>query len=449
MRVLIIDVASNALDFAMRCQMHGHDVMWWDRPRKDGSMRMAGKGIVPRLIDYQQIQTKWLDWADLIVLPDNTHYLDMLEPYRLRGYPIFGPSLEAAELELDRAKGQAAMKKAGLNTIPGVEFHDYDDAARYVEKNPTFLVSKPSGDADKALSYVADDAASLQHMLVDRWKKNDKYRRDAKKHGFILQEKIKGVEFAVGGWFGPGGWSKYFYENVENKKLMVGDLGVNTGEMGTVSMYVRKSKLADVALKPMTEALKKLDYVGFIDVSGMVETNGDFRPFEFTMRPGWPTFHNQMATHEGDPVKWMADLLTGTDSLEVKEDVACVSVVLVTGDFPHSHLTNKEVSNIPIYGAGDAERVHLCEAMLADDVPVQIDDKVVRMPGYVTCGDYVAVVTGTGTTITGARHSAYAAVKKIRMPTQPFYRTDIGLGRLVKGLPELQRHGFATGFRYT
>jgi phosphoribosylamine---glycine ligase len=58
------------------------------------------------------------------------------------------------------------------------------------------------------------------------------------------------------------------------------------------------------------------------------------------------------------------------------------------------------------------------------------------------------VVTGVGETITGARRSAYAAVKKVKMPTQAFYRTDIGNGRLVKGLPELQRHGFAMGFNY-
>lgn len=436
------------LDFGMRLQAAGHSVLMWDRPRKDGTMRMTGKGIIPRLVDFPLIQTRYLDWCDLCVLADNTHYLEMLEPWRQRGYPIFGPSYEAAQLELDREAGQKAMEEAGLKVIAGTTFHDYDEAAKFVEKNQTYLVSKPSGDADKALSYVADDSASLVHMMLDRWKKNDKYRSDARKHGFILQEKIQGVEFAVGGWFGPGGWSKYWYENVENKKLMVGDLGVNTGEMGTVSMYVRKSKLADVALKPMTKALHKLEYVGFIDIAGMVEPNGDFRPFEFTMRPGWPTFHNQIATHEGDPAQWMLDLLTGSDTLQVKEDQACVSVVMVTGDFPHSHLTNKEVSGIPVYNATDMEHVHLCEVMLADDVPVQIGDKIVRMPHYATCGDYVAVVTGVADTITGARRSAYGAVRKVKMPTQAFYRTDIGLGRLVKGLPELQKHGFAMGFKY-
>jgi phosphoribosylamine--glycine ligase len=446
MRILILDVASNALDFAMRCQLAGHEVIWWDRPRKDGTQRMSGRGIVPKLVKWEMVP-RYMDWADLIWLPDNVAYLDFLQPYFEQGYPIFGPTKEAAELELDRAVGQKAMKAAGLKIIPGIEFRDYDDAARFVEKNPTFLVSKPSGDADKALSFVADDAASLMHMLLDRWKKNAKYRSDARKHGFILQEKIAGCEMAVGGWFGPAGWSRYFYENFEYKPLMVGDLGPNTGEMGTLSMYVKRSKLADVALKPIEAHLRKLDYVGFIDIAGMISDDGGFYPFEYTMRPGWPTFHNQIATHDGDPAQWMLDLMLGRDTLHVKENVACVSVVLVTGDFPYGHMTNKEVSDIPIYGATDLEHVHLCEAMLADDVLAQVGDQPIRIPHYVSCGDYVAVVTGCGDTIKAARRSAYTAVKKVRMPTKPFYRTDIGAGRMGKQLECAQKNGFALNFK--
>lgn len=445
MRILLIDTWSNFLDFGMRCQAAGHEVVWWDRRRKDGSVRMAGKGIVPRLVEYDKLPT-YIEWADLIVLADNTCYLDMLEPYRLAGYPIVGPSVEAANLELDRAAGQAAMKRAGLKIIPSREFHDYDAAARFVEKHPTFLVSKPSGDADKALSYVAPNAAALLYMF-ERWARNEKYARDAKAYGFILQEKKSGCEMAVGGWFGPHGWSRHFYENFEYKKLMAGDLGPNTGEMGTLSMYTKKSKLADIALKPMTKHLKALDYVGFCDISGMIDEHGDFWPFEFTMRPGWPTFHNQVATHEGDPAQWMVDLLKGRDTLKVKEGVACVSVVLAIPDFPYSKLTNKEVSNIPVYlNDADKRAVHLSEVQLGEAF-VQVGEKPVKMPCYVTSGDYVAVVTGLGDTITGARRSAYATVRKIKMPADPFYRPDIGVGRLVKELELVQAHGFATGFK--
>lgn len=448
-RLLIIEPESQCLDFAMRCQEYGWSVLWYDRPHKDGRIRMAGKGIVPKIIDYNMLRSRWIDWADLIFLADNNYYLEMLEPFRLQGAPIFGPSPEAAKWEINREIGQQAMKKAGMKTIPSKLFHDLDDAARFVEKNPTYLVSKPNGDdCDKALSYVADDAASLVYMMLDRWKKNDKYRSDARKFGFLLQEKMSGVELAVGGWFGPHGWSKYWYQNWENKKLMNGDLGPNTGELGTVSMYVRDCKLADIALKPLTKQLEAMNYVGYVDNNGMILDDGSFAPFEFTMRPPWPGFHNLNATHVGDPAQWMLDLLHGSDTLQVKENMVCISVVMAIPDFPYSHATQKEITNIPIYGATDREHIHLSDVMLGDDVPVQIGDKVVRMPHYVTSGDYVLIASGTGETITGARRSVYSAIKKVKMPGSPFYRTDIGTGRLVEGLPKVQKHGFATGFRY-
>lgn len=446
MKILLIDLGSNFLDFAMRCQDAGHEVVWWDKTRKDGSLRMAGRGIVPKLVEFELLRKKYIGWADLIVCADNAHYLDLLEPYRQMGYPILAASPEAADWELNRRIGQEAMQAAGLDIIPSVVFDDYAAASQYVQKHPTYLVSKPSGDADKALSYVAPDAASLLYMF-ERWNKNEKYARDAKEHGFILQEKISGCEFAVGGWFGPHGFSQYFYENFEYKKLMAADLGPNTGEMGTLSMYVTNSKLADIALKPMTKQLEALDYVGFIDISGMIDEKGAFWPFEFTMRPGWPTFHNQMATHRGDPAQWMLDLINGKDTLQVQENMACVSVVMAIPDFPYSHLTAKEVSGIPIYlGEADPAAIHLSEVQIGESW-MQVGDKPVKMMCYLSAGDYIAVVTGIGETITGARRSVYSTIKKIKMPADPFYRTDIGAGRMVKELALIQKHGFALNFK--
>ena len=450
MRILCIDCGSNALDWLIRCQDAGHQCLWYDRPnQKDGKWPLTGKGIVPKLQDFDALRKKWLGWADLIFVTDNAHYIDFLDPYRKLGYPIFGPGPDATDLELNRAIGQKAMKACGLKTIPSVAFTDYEAAARYVEKHPTFLVSKPSGDADKALSFVADDAASLSFMLMDRWAKNEKLVKDSKEHGFILQEKIQGFELAVGGWFGPGGWSKYWYSNIEHKPLMAGDMGPNTGEMGTLSMYVKRDKLADIALKPLTKMLAELEYVGFIDVAGMVDLKGQFYPFEFTTRPGWPTFHNQVATHIGDPAQWMVDLIDGRDTLKVRENICCVSIVLAIPDFPYSHLTSKEVSGIPVYGATDRERVHLSMVCLSENVPTQVDDKVVRMPGLVSCGDYIAVVSGLGENIPGSRKSAYAAARKVKMPIKPFYRLDIGdpNSKRMQHLPDAQKHGFATHFK--
>ncbi len=445
-RLLIIDNASNCLDMALRAQLAGWDVRWYDKPRPDGSPRLAGMGMIKKITDFNELRRKWLDWADLIYLPDNVHWLDMLDPYFKQGYPILGPSKEAAALELDRDAGQKAMKSVGIPIMESKAFHDYNDAIAFVKKHPQFLVSKPSGDANKALSYVASDPADLIYML-QRWSQRPDLKAAAKKEGFILQERKYGIEMAVGGWFGPGGWSKWFYENWEYKKLMDGDLGVATGEMGTLSRMTKNSRLAREVLLPITPVLEKLGYVGYIDNNVILDKDGPW-PMEWTMRDGWPTKHNVTAhVKNEDPIQWQLDLLNGKDTIEAVEGEVGISIVMALPDFPYSKITNKDLCGIPIRGAEDMDAVHLSEAMIGN-APTMVGDKVVDMPGLVTCGDYTLVVTGTGNTITAARRKAYNSIKKIKIPNNPFYRLDIGAGRMKKQLPELHKLGYAKGLEF-
>lgn len=447
-RLLIIDNASNCLDMAMRAVLAGWTVKWYDKPRPDGTPRLAGRGFagIEKITDFNELRRKWIDWADLIYLPDNIFYLDMLEPYQKQGYPILAPNVAAAELEVNRATGQKAMADVGIPIMESKAFFDYDDAIAFVKKHPQYLVSKPSGDASKALSYVASDPADLVYML-GRWKSKPELKKAAKLDGFILQERKYGVEMAVGGWYGPGGWSEYFYENWEYKKLMADDLGVATGEMGTLSRMVKKSKLAEQVLKPIAPILDKLGYCGYIDNNCIIDEDGPW-PMEWTMRDGWPTRHNVMAhVKNDDPIQWMLDLLNGKDTMEAVLGEVCVSVLIALPDFPYSKITNKELTGIPIRGAEDLQHIHLSEVMMGE-APTMVGDKVVTLPGYITCGDYTMVVTGTGETISEARRDCYGAVKKVKIPNNPFYRPDIGAGRIKKQLPELHRMGYAKGLEF-
>ena len=445
-RLLIIDNASNCLDMAMRAQLSGWSVKWYDKPHSDGVPRLAGHGMVDKIDDFAELQRKWLDWADLIYLPDNARWLDLLEPYRLKGYPILAPSAEAAQLELNRATGQKAMADVGIPVMESKAFFDYDEAIAYVKKHPQFLVSKPSGDANKALSYVASDPADLVFML-ERWKKKPELKAAARKEGFILQERKYGIEMAVGGWFGPHGFSKWFYENWEYKKLMADDLGVATGEMGTLSRMVKRSKLAEQVLLPIAPTLHKLGYVGYVDNNCIIDADGPW-PMEWTIRDGWPSKHNVTAhVKNADTMQWQLDLLNGLDTMECVEGEVCVSVLVALPDFPYSRITNKELCGIPVRGAEDMEHIHLSEVMVGE-APTMVGDKVITLPGLVTCGDYTMVVSGTGDTITAARRAAYGAVKKVKIPNNPFYRPDIGAGRMKKQLPLLHKMGYAKGLEF-
>lgn len=436
MKILAIDHGSFMLDFVLRAQDDGHEVRWYTIRRLN---TWPGKGLATFVTDWRE----HMRWADLVVLADNTKYINEIDAWRDKGVLVVGASHAAADWELNRNVGQAVFKKHGVPVAPYKEFHNYDDAINYVRRENRRFVSKPCGDEpDKALSYVAQSPADMVYML-QRWKKSQRH-----KGSFILQEFVSGVEMAVGAWFGPHGFNEGWCENFEFKKLMAGECGPATGEMGTVLRYVKRSKLAAKVLAPLEDALERIHYVGYVDVNCIIDEAGDPWPLEFTMRPGWPTFNIQQALLNGDTAEWLYDLAQGRDAKAVSLDEVAVGVVLVIPDFPYSKLTRKEVTGIPMYGLKRQQpNLHLCEVM-AGKAPMDVAGQVTEAPCLVTAGDYLLVATGTGESVRSSASRAYSALKKVKTPNSPFWRPDIGV-RLKTQLPLLQAHGYAMGMSYS
>jgi phosphoribosylamine---glycine ligase len=431
MRVLLIaDAGDGFLDVAIRSQSLGHDTKTFCR-RYDRWKRPIGRGLIELVPDFHP----WLRWADLILLEGNSVYMLEADRWRSEGMAVIGGGVESARWESDRAYGMQILKKCGIPIAPYREFTNYDEAMAYVKRRGVPFASKPSGHCDdKALSYVAKSAEDLLYML-GRWK------RSGKRAGveFILQEKIKGVEFAVGGWFGPAGFASGWEENFEHKKLMPGDLGPNTGELGTVMRFVRRSKLAERVLVPLEEELARIGYIGNVDVNCIVDEDGTPWPLEFTMRFGWPAFNIELALHSGDFIDFLSCIATGQPiprSARALNRIAC-GVVLAIPDFPYSHATRKEVIGLPLYGLDEkiADSWHPCEMMKGEETEM------------CSAGDYIGVATGAGDTVREAARGAYRVLDKLSMPASPFWRIDIGT-RLRKQLPQLQEHGFAEGMEY-
>lgn len=438
MKVLIVDYygGDGMLDYALRCQNAGHKVKHALK-RSDRTIHF-GEGLVDIVEDWRP----WMRWADLVVLADNTHYLREMDSWRKEGIPIVGATVESAKWELDRKTGMDIFKKAGIPIPVFKEFSACKEAIKYVEKEGRGFVAKPCYDeADKNLTYLGRTPEALISMLR-RW---DKEKR--MKGSFILQELVQGVEMAVGGWIGPGGFNDGWLINFEEKKLHCGGLGPSTGEMGTTMQYVRKSKLADKVLKPLASLIEQTGHIGYVDVNCLIDEKGKAWPLEFTMRNGYPCFNIQQELHPGDPAEWLLDLAEGRDARNVEYDTVAVGVVMAQGDFPSSKLPLKEIAGHPIYGLDEVSSgVHLAQAM-AGMAPHNIDGKIVDTPCVLTAGDYILIACGTGKTVRAARGGAYRVLDKLKVPNGPFWRIDIGK-RLSKELDQLHKLGYAVGLNY-
>jgi phosphoribosylamine--glycine ligase len=432
--IMDIEGGGTGMDLAIRALDAGHELNYW-MPTRAGEKRPYGRGLVRRPEKWEPL----MDWSDLIVLTGNNKYGWALEEYFGKGYPIFGANSKGAELELDRGKGQELLKKVGVRTIPYEVVDNVADGIALIKETGKAYAMKPwGGEADCALTYVSSTPEDGIFTL-EKWQKEGSF-----KGKLMLQEKIDGIEIGIAGWFGPGGWSAAFEESFEHKKFLTGDLGANTGEMGTVIRHVDSSKLFDLVLEPVTDYLHSINYVGDCSVNCMIDKQGKAWPLEFTMRLGWPDFCLRQEVIKHDPITWMKDLLNGKDTLEVSTAVA-VGIVLAHGDFPVESAAPNVWAGFPIYGVTEDNERHLhFQQVQWGEAP---SSKTKREEMYLTGGVYFMVVSGCGKTVRQAADRAYGVVNEIKVPSNVMYRVDIG-ERLENELPKLQRHGFAEGLKY-
>ena len=386
--------------------------------------------MLTRILDWRGS----IAWADIVILGSND--LPMMEIERRcqeRGVPLIGGGPESAKWENDRLHGMSIFKRVGIAIPPVREFTDYDTAIAYVESLGEPVYSKPCWpDADKALSCKTGVDEDPAFML-----KRFKWQHQRPKGKFILQDAVKGIEFAVGGWFGPSGFATGWEENFEFKRLFSGDVGPNTGEMGTVMRLVSKSKLADKVLSPIADMLDRTGFCGNIDVGTIIDEYGDVYPLEFTVRCGWPSTNIEQDLYDGDFIEFLAGLAEGHPPRNARRmDEVAVGIVLALPPFPFPITDYDQVVGWPIYGITPSieDRVHFAQAMIDKD-------------RLMTAGDYVAICTGTGDTIQAARGQAYRTVDRLSLPATPYWRDDIGQ-RLARDLDRLQTHGFAKGMEY-
>ena len=439
MKVLVIDLEGEAtgLDLAFRAKLADHAVRYWLPPSPRGELTY-GEGMVQRVDDWEPN----MNWADLIVLTGNSRYQARLAPYFGMGYPIFGAPAKAAELELDREKGQQVMEASGIETLPYTVVDSAADGIEHIARTGKAFVMKPwGGEGNKALTHVSH-TPDEGIFILEKWEREGIFQGQ-----LMLQEKVDGIEIGVSGMFGPGGWCRMIEESFEHKKLMNDDLGENTGEMGTVIRHTDKSRLFDMLLRPLTAHLLQCRYVGDCSINCIVDEKGTPWPLEFTMRLGWPDFCIRQEVLQGDPVEWMLALVQGKDEFEVSTDVA-LGVVMAHGDFPRGGDPQGTWEGYPIEGITPANRDHIHWQMVKrGPAPRLYDGRIEHHRQIVTAGNYVAVVTGSGSDVKSAHGAAYAVADALTWPSNVMYRTDIG-DRLAKELPILHKLGYAVGMEF-
>ncbi|MDO8407883.1 MAG: phosphoribosylamine--glycine ligase [bacterium] len=408
MKFLFISNYGDAADLAWQLKKEGNEVRMHI---SDEDEKEVGDGFFEKIDEWKSS----VDWADIIVFDDLGHG-KIADQFRGKGKLVVGGSDYTDRLEMHREFGQEEMKSVGMGVLPHWDFDDFSLAIEFLKKNPGRFVFKPSGEEVfwdvKNLLFIGqeEDAKDLIEVLEHNkkaWSRKIKY--------FQLQKYASGVEIAIGAFFNGTDFIYPVNINFEHKKLFPGDIGPSTGEMGTLMFWSAPNKFFHATLEKMREKLKASGYVGYIDINCIVNSKGVY-PLEFTARFGYPTISIQM---EGVTSSWGEFLyaIAKGEPFDLKtKNGFQVGVVIAVPPFPYDddNLSRIYKDSSLLFKRPNLEGVHLGEVKL-----VEGDWKLAGGIGY------VLVVTGSNSTVDGARRHCYKRVDNIILQNM-FYRTDIG-----------------------
>ncbi len=413
MKILVIGGGGREHALVWRLTQSGHTVV--AAPGNPGIESLAR--CVPIAIDQH---AKIADLArteavDLVIVgPEAPLVAGLADELRALGVPTFGPGAAGAQLEGSKAFSKQFFARHGIPTAPFEVVTTVAEADAAIERIGGGCVVKADGlAAGKGVVVAADAAearAAAREMLGGRF--------GAAGASLVIEKKIIGREVSVLA-LTDGRHLEVLPSAEDHKAIFDGDVGPNTGGMGTVSpAWVGAdvmSRISSEVLQPTLRGLTAdgIDYRGVLYAGVMVDSAGTPWLLEYNCRFGDPETQPIMARMRGD----LGAVLLGAANGEMPVGALAwdarfaVCVVVAAAGYPGA-VTN----GVPI---GGLDKV-------VDGVVVFHAGTARSGDAIVSAGGRVLGVTALGIGVEQARSKAYAAVDVIDLPGKQV-RRDIGL----------------------
>jgi phosphoribosylamine--glycine ligase len=369
----------------------------------------VGAEDVPRIVSAAADER-----VDLVVIgPEAPLVAGLADAVRDAGIRCFGPTKAAALLEGSKAFCKEIMGAAGVPTAVYEVVQDPQAGLAAIERYP--VVIKADGlAAGKGVIIAADESEAreaLDELLV---------RRRFGTERVLVEEYLEGEELSLLALCDTR-TAVPLASAQDYKRIFDGDLGPNTGGMGSYSPVPaidseRAAEICRAVHQPVLDELARrgIPFQGVLYAGLMMTADGP-RVLEFNVRFGDPETQAILPRLESDLLELLeaATVVGGLSgaSLEWAPEMA-VSVVLASAGYPASSSHGDVITGLEAAGAR-AEVTHAGTARNADG---QI----------VTAGGRVLNVTALGPDAASAREAAYAAADMIHFEGRQM-RRDIAL----------------------
>jgi phosphoribosylamine---glycine ligase len=416
-KFFFISEEQDSLAYQLRLIAEGHEVKTYV---KLPDHRDIGKGMITVVPVWQA----YLGWADYWILDSNCFGKEG-NFLRKLGKKVFGGTPDTDKTEDDRAYGLGILENYGINCGVWAGPFSAEEAIKFINENPQRWVIKPNGSMDKDLTYVSKSSEDALDFLNEN---KSKYKGE-----LIVQEFVDNAkELALGVTCSKGKILFPVRENVEHKNLANGNLGVATGEMGTIVHYTYDSPLLDI-VQQLAPYFEEQEYTGDFDLNFMIQEDGTPVCLETTARPGYPISIFQCDNIDMEYGDYLINLIEGSlDEIPIKGNWTCGVVITAPGmpfkESYHKHGLDRHVDEITeLYEPGFYIYCMNC------------DEK-----GYYTAGNYGAICCSVANTndLKSCIDDCYKLIKDKDLPKWLSYRTDIGDDLLKKDLTWLNDRGY-------
>ena len=354
-----------------------------------------------------------------VVGPDDALAAGIVDHFQNAGLRIFGPTQSAARLESSKVFAKEFMLRHGIPTAASGQFSSADEARAFAAKMSVPIVVKASGLALGKGVIIAQTHAEADAAIREIMEERKFGDAGAE---VVIEEFLEGEECSIHALV-DGRSYLLFPSAQDHKRALDGDLGLNTGGMGTFSP-------ADKVLPPAleqrvrTEVLDRflagvradgLDFRGMLFPGLMITEDGP-KVLEFNCRFGDPETQVLLTRLESDLVELLdatIDQRLDAATAQWRSDAA-VCVILASGGYPGSYASGKRITGLE---NSTATVFHAGTKRDGDG------------ENFLTAGGRVLGVTALAPTLAEAKKRAYAAVEEIHFSGMQF-RSDIA----AKGL---------------
>ena len=361
-----------------------------------------------------------------VVGPELPLTLGVVDEFQRRGWPVFGPSKAAAQLESSKSFAKEFMQRHRIPTAHYAICTKKEELKSALAHFHTPIVVKADGLAagkGVVIAQTKDEALRVAEDMLSGKMLGDAGSR------VVLEEFLEGEElsFLV---MSDGERVVPLVASQDHKRIFDDDQGPNTGGMGAYSTdQIIDSGMRDWLVthiaKPVVAGMKAegAEYKGILYCGIMMTARGPM-VLEFNCRFGDPETQPILMRLETDLLEAIEASIEGRvsegDFRWTREPAVCV--VMSSGGYPGSFEAGKIITGIE-----DADRIFGVKVFHAGTNR--------RDGAYYTSGGRVLGVTARGGDLPEAVERAYDAVMKIRFDGM-HYRKDIaarGLKHLLNG----------------